>query len=54
MQSSEERILELERLLDAEKQKNRVLQVIRNNYEQKYGVRIFANGSEQDLKEEEK
>lgn len=35
--------------LENEKQKNRALQIIREKYELKYGVRIFANGSEQKI-----
>lgn len=49
MDKLEVRILELEKQLEDEKQKTRVLQIIRNHYEQKYGIRIFANGSEQKL-----
>ena len=47
MNNLEKRILELEKKLEDEKQRNRALQLIRNNYEQKYGVKMFANGSEQ-------
>lgn len=51
MNDLEVRVLELEKKLEDEKQKTRVLQIIRENYEKKYGVRIFANGSEEKLGE---
>ena len=51
MNDLEKRVLELEKQLEDEKQRTRVLQLIRNKYELKYGIRIFANGSEQKIGE---
>ena len=39
----------LAKQLEDEKQKNRVLQMIRERYELKYGVRIFANGDQKKI-----
>lgn len=52
LEKLEKRVLELEREIEDERQRTRALQIIRSKYEIKYGVRIFANGSEQKLNEE--
>jgi len=52
MDNLEKEVLDLRKQLKNEKEINRALQIIRENYEKKYGIRIFANGVEKNLKED--